>query len=71
MSLSNSKTLILAAAFAAFGAAASAATLGEQVANGSVSEAAFNQLVSGSGLSSSEAREMTIDQVLQIKHKDD
>ena len=71
MSATHSRSLFAAAALAVLASGASAATLGEQLANGSVSEAAFTQLIAGSGLSAEEARGLTSGQVLQIKFKDD
>lgn len=73
MSAINFKSMVLVGALAAAAAAssASAAPIGQRLADGSLSEAAYTQLVAGSGLSDSEARGMTVDQVLQVKFKDD
>ena len=71
MSVINPKSLFAAAALAAVTSTASAATLGQRLADGSVSEAAFTQLAAGSGLSEGEALTMTVHEVLQVKFKDD
>jgi len=56
---------------AALGMAASAQTLGETLASGRISEAAFLQLIAGTGLSPDEARTLTLDDVVAIKWQDD
>ena len=56
---------------AALGTAASAQTLGETLASGRISEAAFLQLIAGTGLSPDEARTLTLDDVVAIKWQDD
>jgi hypothetical protein len=71
MSRTTPKSLIFAAKIAAVASTASASTLGQQLANGSISEQAFHQLVANSGLSESEAQTMTVHEVLQVKFKDD
>ncbi len=71
MSSFNFKSIALAGVLAAVASTASAATLGQRLADGSVSEAAYTQLVAGSGLSDSEARGMTVHEVMQVKFKDD
>ena len=52
-------------------AAASAQTLGERMSAGRLSEAAFQQLISGTGLSADEARGLTLDEIVAIKWQDD
>ena len=65
-------TLIAGLALATLGtAAASAQTLGERMSAGRLSEAAFQQLISGTGLSADEARGLTLDEVVAIKWQDD
>lgn len=56
---------------AALGAAASAQTLGDSLASGQLSEAAFMQLIAGTGLSPDEARTLTLNDIVAIKWQDD
>ncbi|MBP6769626.1 MAG: hypothetical protein KA171_17735 [Reyranella sp.] len=64
-------SLILGAALLALGGAASAETLSEAVNSGRYSQAAVQQLLSGSGLTYNEAQGMTISEIAQTKWKDD
>jgi hypothetical protein len=68
------KTLAFAAA-ALIGSglafAASAETLGERLANGSLDQATFQQLVADSGVTEQQARSMTYEQLATTKWKDD
>jgi hypothetical protein len=52
-------------------AAASAQTLGEELASGQLSAPAFEQLIAHTGLSEGEARDMTLEEVVAIKWQDD
>lgn len=56
---------------AAAGTVASAQTLGEKLAAGQMSEAAFAQLVANTGLSQDEARGLTLEDIVAIKWQDD
>ncbi len=69
--LSSRTSLILAAALAAFASTASAQSLGERISGGSYSQAAFNQLVAGTGLSVDEAQAMTFEDVAKFRATDD
>jgi hypothetical protein len=55
--------LAAALSVAAFGA--SAQTLGERVASGQISQAAFVQLAGSAGLSVDEARDLTLSEIAQ------
>jgi hypothetical protein len=63
--------LALAAVVGAFATAASAQTLGERVDSGRMSEAAFQQLIQSTGLTSQEARGLTLDEIVAIRWQDD
>jgi len=69
--LSKRPSLVLAAALAVLASTASAQTLGERISGGSYSEAAFAQLIAGTGLSVDEARTMTFQQVAKFRATDD
>lgn len=71
MSAINFKSMVLVGALAVAASSASAAPIGQRLADGSLSEATYTQLVAGSGLSDSEARGMTVHEVMQVKFKDD
>ena len=51
--------------------AASAETLGETVASGKMSGAAFTQLIANTGLSADEARSMSLEEIVAIRWQDD
>ncbi len=59
------------AAAALAGGVASAQTLGERLDSGAMSQAAFEQLIAGAGLSDAEARELTASDIARIKRQDD
>lgn len=59
--------LLIAAALAVSTGDASAKTLGERLADGSLSPAAFTQLIAGTGLTIDEAMRATLNQVSVIK----
>ncbi len=66
--------LVASAAVLTAGAAfaqSAPATLGDKVASGQMSEAAFVQLVAGAGVTLEEARGMTVEDVVRIKWTDD
>ncbi len=71
MTPSNLKTLVLAALVAASASAASAQSLGERISGGTYSQAAFNQLIAGTGLSVDEAQAMTFEEVAKFRATDD
>lgn len=71
MRLVNRLALVAGLAFAAVGSAASAQTLGELVTIGKLSQGAFAQLVANTGLSTGEARGLTLEDVVSIKWQDD
>lgn len=71
MTITNSKTFLLAAVLAVAATAAPAATLGDRLASGQMSRGAFVQLIAGSGLTEAEAVRMTLDEVAAIKWTDD
>ncbi len=60
-----------AVAAAALSTAASAQTLGEKLSQGQLSEAAFAQLIAGSGVSANEARNLTLEDIVALKWQDD
>ncbi len=62
-SISRLAAPALAVALTAFGGAAIAQTLGESLASGQISQAAFVQLASGAGLSVDEARDLTLSEI--------
>ena len=51
--------------------AATAQTLGEELASGQLSEQAFEQLIAHTGLSDAEARDLTLEEVVAIRWQDD
>ncbi len=63
--------VLAAVAAATLGAAASAQTLGERLAHGQLSEAAFAQLIAGTGYSADEARNLTLEDIVAVKWQDD
>ena len=63
--------LALAAVVGAFATGASAQTLGEQVASGRMSEAAFEQQIVSTGLTPQQASGLTLDEVVAIRWQDD
>jgi hypothetical protein len=63
--------LALAAVVGAFATGASAQTLGDRVDSGQMSEAAFQQLIVGTGLSAQDARGLTLDEIVAIRWQDD
>ncbi len=69
--LSSRTSLVLAAAFAAVASSASAQSLGERISGGTYSQAAFNQLIAGTGLSVDEAQAMTFEEVAKFRATDD
>ena len=63
--------LALAAVVGGFATGASAQTLGEQVASGRMSEAAFEQLIVSTGLTQQQASGLTLDEIVAIRWQDD
>jgi len=63
--------IALAAVVGAFATGASAQTLGDRLSSGSISEAAFEQLIFSTGLTSQEAKGLTLDEVVAIRWQDD
>ena len=63
--------LALAVVVGAFATGASAQTLGEQVASGRMSEAAFEQLIVSTGLTPQQASGLTLDEIVAIRWQDD
>jgi hypothetical protein len=63
--------LALAAVIGAFATGASADTLGSRLDSGRMSEAAFQQLILSTGLTSQEARGLTLDEIVAIRWQDD
>lgn len=61
---------LLAAATASF-ADSSSVTLGDRLANGSMSERQFEQLIQFTGLSAEEAKTQTLDEVVSQRWQDD
>jgi hypothetical protein len=64
-------TLLAGLVLGGLATAASAQTLGESVASGRLSNAAFEQLIAHTGLSADEARSMTLEEVVEIRWQDD
>lgn len=63
--------LALAAVVGAFATGAYAETLGDRLDSGRLSEAAFEQLIVSTGLTPTEARGLTLDEVVAIRWQDD
>jgi ABC-type proline/glycine betaine transport system permease subunit len=71
MRLHSRLALAAGIALATLGTAASAQTLGELLSTGHMSELAFQQLIAGSELTASEARGLTLEDVIAVKWQDD
>lgn len=71
MTATAGRFFLAAAVLAAWTTAASAQTLGDSLAQGTLSPAAFEQLIAGTGLSAAEAQSMTAHEVAAIKWTDD
>ncbi|WP_424932938.1 hypothetical protein [Amaricoccus macauensis] len=66
------RSFALAAAVIASGASiASAETLGDRVAKGAISEAAFQQLIAQTGLNAEEASAKTVNEVVHLRIRDE
>jgi len=63
--------LALAAVLGAFATGASADTIGQMVDSGRMSEAALEQLIVSTGLTSADARGLTLDEIVAIRWQDD
>lgn len=65
-------TLVLVSGLLAAGTTASFAqeTLGQRLADGTISQSAFNQLIQFTGLTPEQAKNHTLDQVVELRWQD-